>query len=127
MNIAQIIPLADTWGMHGDVGWGWMALMMAVMVLFWGAVIFGIVWLIRSVARDGPPLSEESLAGRETPVQILERRFAEGAVTLEDYRARREVLVNGSAEPNRASEEKPQGGPLTQEKQDREEGPVGVR
>ena len=42
-------------------------------------------------------------------MQILERRFAEGAVTLEDYRARREVLVNGSAEPNRASEEKPQG------------------
>ena len=110
MNIAQITLLADTWGMHGDVGWGWMALMMTLMVLFWAAVIFGIVWLIRSVARDGgPPPSEGTLAERETPVQILERRFAEGAVTLEDYRARREVLVNGRAGSNRASEEKPQG------------------
>ena len=107
MNIAQIIPLADTWGMHGDVGWGWMALMMTLMVLFWAAVIFGIVWLIRSVARGGPALSGETLAGRETPVQILERRFAEGAVTLEDYRARREVLVNGGAESNGAAEDKP--------------------
>ena len=109
MNIAQITPLADTWGMHGDVGWGWMALMMTLMVLFWAAVIFGIVWLIRSLARGGPPPSEETLAGRETPVQILDRRFAEGAITPEDYHARREVLVNGSAEPNRASEAKPRG------------------
>ena len=98
MNIAQIIPLADTWGMHGDVGWGWMTLMMAVMVLFWGAVIFGIVWLIRSVARGGPGSSGETLASRESPVQTLERRFAEGALTLEDYRARREVLVHGIPE-----------------------------
>lgn len=108
MNIAQIAPLADTWGMHGDVGWGWMTLMMTLMVLFWAAVIFGIVWLIRSVARGDSPPSGETLEGRETPVQILERRFAEGALTLEDYRARREVLVNGSAEPNRASKGKPQ-------------------
>ena len=97
MNIAQIIPLADTWGMHGDdVGWGWMALMMTLIVLFWAAVILGIVWLIRGVARGGRPTSEETLAGQETPVQILERRFAEGALTVEGYRARREVLVNGS-------------------------------
>ena len=56
MNIAQAIPLADTWGMHGDVGAGWMILMMSLMVLFWGAVIFGIVWLIRGATRgDSPP------------------------------------------------------------------------
>jgi putative membrane protein len=98
MYVAEIIPLADTWGMHGDVGWGWMALMMAVMVLFWGAVIFGIAWLVRGVGRGvgrGTPAAE-TLAGRETPVQILERRFAEGALTLDDYRARREVLVDGT-------------------------------
>ena len=114
MNVAEIIPLADTWGMHGDVGWGWMALMMAVMVLFWGAVIFGIVWLIRSVAGGGPSPSGETPVSRETAVQILERRFAEGALTLEDYRARREVLVNGTAEPNAASTAR-RGRPLTQD------------
>ena len=114
MNIAQLAPLADTWGMHGDVGWGWMTLMMTLMVLFWAAVIFGIVWLIRGVARGGPQ-PNETVARRETPVQVLERRFAEGALTAEDYRARREVLVNGSVEPNRASEAKPQGTSYTGE------------
>ena len=100
MDVAAITPLADTWGMHGDVGWGWMVLMMAVMVLFWGAVIFGIAWLIRSVSGGGPAPSGETPVSRETAVQILERRFAEGALTLEDYRERRAVLVNGTAEPN---------------------------
>jgi putative membrane protein len=98
MNVGGIIPLADTWGMHGDVGWGWMALMMVVMVLFWGAVIVGIVWLIRTIAGGGPAPARETPAGRESAVEILDRRFAEGALTVEDYRARRAILADGSAE-----------------------------
>lgn len=101
MNIAQAIPLADTWGMHGDVGAGWMIVMMTVMVLFWGAVVFGIVGLIRSALRgeSGPGAP---VAGNESPVEILDRRFAEGAITPDDYRARRDVLVGGSAPERRA-------------------------
>lgn len=67
--------------------------MMIFMVLFWGAVVFGIVWLARGVTHDRripgrPP-------ARESPLDILERRFAEGTIDEEEYRARREVL--GSA------------------------------
>ena len=98
MNIALTVPLADTWGMHGDVGAGWMILMMVLMVLFWGAIIFGIVWLIRGAAWGGSARGETHVS-RESPVEILDRRFAEGAITPEDYRARREVLVSGTAEP----------------------------
>lgn len=94
MNLAQTIPLADAWGMHGDVGAGWMVLMMALMVLFWGAIIFGVVWLVRGATRGESALGETP-ASKETPVEILERRFAEGALTEEDYRARRGVLVGG--------------------------------
>jgi len=94
MNVAQLIPLADTWGMHGDdVGAGWMALMMIVMVLFWGAVIFGIVWLVRGTVAARP----SSSAAPESALQILERRFAEGDISPEDYEARRRVLINGSS------------------------------
>jgi putative membrane protein len=95
VNIAQAIPLADTYGMHGDVGAGWWILMMVAMLLFWGAIIFGVVWLVRGAAwgRLGP---HERLAGREGPVEILERRFAEGEMSEEDYRARRDVLVGGT-------------------------------
>ena len=106
MNVAAIIPLADTWGMHGDVGWGWMGLMMVLMVLFWGAIIFGIVWLIRAGVRGGPAPSGETFVSRESPVQILERRFAEGAISPEDYRARREIL-SGAARPNGANKDEP--------------------
>ena len=59
MNIADVIPLADTW-MHGGWGWGWMAMMMVVMVLFWAAVIFGIVWVIRNTFDRRPAPRAES-------------------------------------------------------------------
>lgn len=94
MDFAQAVLLADTWGMHGDFGWGWMLLMMIPMLLFWGAIIFGVVWLIRS-STWGRTTEGNRLVDKESPVEILERRFAEGAITLEDYQARREVLVNG--------------------------------
>src|SRR5512133_1336151 len=80
--------------MHGGWGWGWMILMMIPMVLFWGAVIFGIVWLVRNVADRRPEPRTES------PIDVLDRRFAEGAISVEDYHARREVLLAGTAGSN---------------------------
>ena len=90
MNVALATPVADTW-MHGGWGWGWMSLMMVMMVLFWGAIIAGIVWLIRAGA-SGRPVPERPVS-KETPTEILDRRFAEGELSEEDYRARREVLA----------------------------------
>jgi putative membrane protein len=74
--------------MHGDVGAGWMIGMMFVMVLFWAAVILGIVWLVRG-ASDGWREGR-----RESPTEILDRRFAEGAISVEDYNERRKVIAN---------------------------------
>jgi putative membrane protein len=96
MSLTRAIPLADTWGMHGDFGWGWMLLMMIPMLLLWGAIIFGVVWLIRSSTWGQPPKNERTV-NKESPIEILERRFAEGAMTLEDYQSRREVLLNGGS------------------------------
>jgi putative membrane protein len=81
--------LGDAWGMHGANA-GSMSAMMIGMVLFWGAVILGIVWLIRNgVERPSQPTSESALA-------ILDRRFAEGAVSADDYQRRRDVLTSGA-------------------------------
>jgi putative membrane protein len=56
--------------------------------LFWILLIVGIVFLIRG--RDGrPPWTG---GGRETGIDVLERRFAEGELSLEQYRERRSVL-----------------------------------
>lgn len=107
MQIAQTIPVAD-WGMHGDVGWGWMLMMMIMLVLFWGAIIFGAIWLIRSA------VSGRTEERRESPTEVLERRFAEGAISVEDYRARRRVLVDGSSEATSPQNEEALAAPLAE-------------
>lgn len=61
--------------------------MMIGMALFWGAIILGILWLIRNGTE--PPQRQP----KETALTILGRRFAEGAVSLEEYRQRRDVLA----------------------------------
>ena len=70
--------------------------MMIGMGLFWLAIILGVVWLVRDSAerRRTEVPSENALA-------ILDRRFAEGAVSLDEYKQRRDVLT-GAAAPSAA-------------------------
>jgi putative membrane protein len=78
---------ADTWGMHdGDVGAGWMIVMMLGIVLFWGLVIVGVVWLLREAIGRG-----NNGHGAE-PLAILDRRLAEGQISVEEYEQRRKTL-----------------------------------
>jgi uncharacterized membrane protein len=51
-------------------------------------LIVGIAFLVRD--RSGRPPSTGG--GRETGIDVLERRFAEGELSLEEYRERRSVL-----------------------------------
>jgi putative membrane protein len=89
VTFALGIPLADTWD-HGGWGWAGMTVMMVAMVLFWAAVILGIAWLVRGGFARGR-------GGQgETPTEILDRRFAEGDITANEYRERREVVLKSS-------------------------------
>ena len=97
MTAMSTVLIADTWGMH-DVGVGWMVVMMGVMVLFWAAVILGIVWLVRGGVRGWRERRDESRP--PPPTEILQRRFAEGAISVEDYRERREVIADATTESN---------------------------
>jgi putative membrane protein len=56
--------------------------------LFWLLLIVGIVLLVRG--RSGRSASPGG--GPETGIDVLERRFAEGELSLEEYRERRSVL-----------------------------------
>jgi putative membrane protein len=109
MNIPQTIPVADTWGMHGGLGAGWWTGMVIMMVLFWGVIIIGAGWLIRGGSNRGPwgfdcwPwMGRQTEPPTETPTDVLERRFAQGAISVEDYQARRKVLADGVTRPDRA-------------------------
>jgi putative membrane protein len=82
------LPLADTWGMHGgDVGIGWMIVMMLGMIIFWGLIIVGIVWLLR----EGIGRSHHQAAAE--PLAILDRRLAEGQLSVEEYEQRKKTLA----------------------------------
>jgi putative membrane protein len=76
--------------MHGDVSGWWMIVMMPLMLLFWVGIVLAIVW----IARGG--LDSRRQRRRETPTEILERRFAEGAISPEEYKERREIIAHTS-------------------------------
>lgn len=89
MNIATALPIAY-WSMHdgyGGTGGGWWVWMMLMMVLFLGAIIVGAVWLARNTTAG--PASPH----RQTPSEILDERFAEGALSADEYRARKDALT----------------------------------
>jgi putative membrane protein len=72
-------------------GWGMGPAGMIFMGLFWVLVIGLIVWAlvallpnVRSTGRRG---------GHETPLEILDRRFAMGEIDAEQYRRARDELT----------------------------------
>jgi putative membrane protein len=83
-----LLPLAQ-WD-HHDMDGGWWIVMAVGMLLFWGLVIAGLIWLVRTVLADR---HRAVPAGRESnAIEILDRRLAEGDIEIEEYRARREEL-----------------------------------
>ena len=92
VNILSTALLADMWDTNGHMGGAWWVVMMLGMVIFWAAVIVGIVWLARGFdGGRGSPRPRE----RETPQEILDRRFAEGDISLDEYHERRETIRSG--------------------------------
>jgi putative membrane protein len=57
-----------------------------VMLTFWGALILGIVLLIRSTRAGGRPQAHS------TPLDTLKRRYAAGEITREQYELMRKDL-----------------------------------
>jgi putative membrane protein len=90
VDTTSTVLLADMWDTNGHMGTGWWLVMVMWMVLFWGAVIVGVVWLARR-GSSGWSRAEH----RETPLEILDRRFAEGDMSADEYHDRREVIASG--------------------------------
>lgn len=87
---AAALLLADSgFDAHmGNWGTGWWILMAVLMVLFWGLVIAGIVWVVRSLA-DG-----QHTAGASA-IEVLDHRLARGEISPKEYEERRRALQGG--------------------------------
>ncbi len=72
----------------GQIGWPVMGLMMLSMVLFWIAIILGIVWLVRWIADQSVHRGPKDMDALE----IIRRRYARGEINREEYERLREDL-----------------------------------
>ena len=83
--------------MYGDGNGGWWVGML-LMGVFWIAVIGLMVWGVLRVSRapDQPPAGDVDSARR-----VLDRRYAAGEITTEQYAEMRRVLEGHSAEVTR--------------------------
>ncbi len=74
------------WHNNGDAHWGWMVFGMVWMVIFWGAIVWLIVWGISRVTdhRGAQP--------HRTPLDIARERYARGEITKEQFEDLRRTL-----------------------------------
>ena len=54
---------------------------MLFMIIFWAAIIWLIVWIIREVSK-----------GKESPSELLEKRYVKGEITKKQYQEMRKTL-----------------------------------
>ena len=80
--------------MMGGLGMGFGVFGLLLMILFWVGLIALAVWLVRALfpSVDRPPASPRGhgLGARE----ILDRRFARGEISREEYDLMRETISN---------------------------------
>lgn len=68
--------------------WNWYNCGMQMMWLIWLPLVILIVWfVIRQIKKNEP--SEQI---KESPMEVLKRRYANGELTTEEYEQRKQVL-----------------------------------
>ena len=56
------------------------------MALFWGALIFGGVWLVKTIFNAGQPHSNALVDSRQLSArEILDQRYARGEISRDEY------------------------------------------
>lgn len=73
--------------MHGGYGWG-MGYGWFFMIVFWGLVAAGIIYLIKEAIMNGRNRNSEP-----TPLDILKRRYANGEINREEFEEKKKDLL----------------------------------
>ena len=75
--------------------WGWglaMGFGMLAMLAFWGALIVGVVLLVRWLITATGGSGGSGARAEETALDVLKRRYAAGEITAEEYARMRQEL-----------------------------------
>jgi putative membrane protein len=81
-------------GYYEDGSWeiGEWALMLAMMVLFWGLLAAAVVWIVRSTSHRDETGGDRALSATASAREVLSERFARGEIDEEEFLRRRELL-----------------------------------
>ncbi len=72
------------WGNYGwGMGFGWVW-----MIVFWALAIAGIVYIVQAVLRGSGRRDQ-----RESPLDILKKRYAKGEIDKEEFERMRDDLM----------------------------------
>ena len=90
------------WGWHHGYGYAGQGLVFGLLsMLFWASLIGLVVWAVARLTRPStgpaqPPLPPAAPAVSAAARDILDRRYANGEITSEQYSEMRRVLETGS-------------------------------
>jgi len=82
------------WGMHGPgmMGWGWWGMGWIFMIIFWGLIIVGLIFLIRWLAglsRSRAPYDKT----HDSAIEILKQRYAKGEINKNEFEEKKRDLT----------------------------------
>jgi putative membrane protein len=93
---ATVVAQARDWDGHMDWGDGWGLVMMLGMLTFWLLIALAVLWLVRHYTAEQRARTDAPV----TALEVLDRRLAEGAISIEEYGERRRVLTEAARGPD---------------------------
>ncbi len=91
---ARAQMMGPGWG-HDMMGWGWWGMgwvFMIMMIIFWGLIIVGLIFLIKWLAG----LSRSRASGdkpHDSALEILKQRYAKGEINKEEFDQKKRDLM----------------------------------
>jgi putative membrane protein len=90
----EVAPMMDYGYGNGGSHWGLWILMIVAMIVFWGALAWVIVTLVRHRGTPASPSAPLS-SPQSDALRILDERFARSEIDADEYKSRR-ALIQGT-------------------------------